>query len=478
MMFLNSSDSVFNWAGYYLKGIYGDFAWKDSEEEHLLHLFDPNDEVHRSIKHNYWWNTKSGKYLAYPITSIMIGYIQGFGWSAFKNCVHRFAFPSDPVNKLSFCMADGIVPGVGQSVEKENQALVDKWLIFMSEEAKKDITPYMAHFYLTPSPECRIYLDKMKYKKWDLVYIPERIVVTPVGKSVKLTSPAKYALTMCKNLKFSWSGKPGHGVIVDDFTYKPFKGFKGDDKIAFTLTDMYGNIQQSEINVKVVDPGNFPEFTGAVLGAVSTAKWSKIKFSTKFKDPVILASVIEVNEKQSDASFIPEIRNLSPKGCEIRIRRKTGDKKVTKVLPVALCIMDSGTLTLKYNGIRADIGIVNLVPETISSDMHYHKKVLERNLSALRDSTFGQVVSSNNTAWSEFFTGSLPDIRAKIIGAYGDAAKFTKKEKVGYAFLKTGVYQFGDKNVRITQNSISVNSSILRMKIPTIKELERKLLQK
>jgi hypothetical protein len=478
MMFQSIGESTPNWAGYYIKGVYGDFAWKDAEETHMMRLFDPNDEMHNNIKEDQWWKKKWTHYWSYPITSIMLGYVQGFGWSAFKKCVHRFTYPGDPVNKLSFCNTNGVAYGKKDNVDAANQAVIDKWLIFMSEEAQKDITPYMAHFYLKPSPECRIYLDRRKYKKWDLIYIPERIIVTSVNKPVRVTSPAKYALTMLKNLKFAWKGKPEHGTLSDDFLYKPSKGFKGNDKIAFSITDRYGNVQNGEIHIKVVPSKKFLQFSGAVLASVSTGKWSHIKFSTKFRNPLVLTSIVKPEGKKLATSFIPRIRNLSPDGCEITIVPKSEGQGAVQALPVALCIMDTGEFTIEENGIRGDVGIMDIVPEPLSGHISYETKLLDGNWPALRDSSFGQVLSSNNQQWSEFFTGSLFDVRGKIIGAYGNAEKFTRKEKVGYAFLKYGFYQFGDKSVKITADSISVGNAVLRMDIPDVKRLEHKFRRK
>ncbi len=478
MMFQNMGESTPNWGGYYIKGIYCDFNWKDSEEAHMMRLFDANDEMHTNIKKNKWWQTKWTHYWSYPITSVMLGYVQGFGWSALKSCVHRFNNAGDHVNKLSFCSSDGVGYGSVGNLENKNQAVMDKWLIFMSEEAKMDVTPYMGHFFIKPSSECRRYLDKKKYKKWDLVYLPQRPVLTEVNQTVTLRSPLDYLLTMSKNVKFEWSGKPLNGTLTNEFTYTPKKGFSGEDQIPLVLTDRYGNSQKSVLKIKVLPKKKMPNMYVAVLSSVTTGKWSRINFSQNYIKPVVLTGIIPSGQQKEADGYIVRIRDLTAKGFEVTIQSKelaNSEKKVVeKSFAISLAILESGEFSLNETGIRAEIGSVNLKPETISAKMKYQLKDLDNNWPALRDTAFGQVLSSKNSEWSAFFSGSIFEKRAKAIGVYGYAKSFSEAEDVGYAFIKTGYYQIGKRSIKITSNSITVDNSTLNLNIPNVKRLQRK----
>ena len=474
MFFQNIGETTPNWGGYYVKGTKGDFVWSDTEEMHMLNLF--SSEFNK-IKKDKWWTKKGPYYWSYPITTIMLGYVQGFGWNAFKAVVHRFTDKDDSVYKLPFCNGPGragIDYGQNNSskLKKKNQMMFDKWLIMMSEEANYDITPYMAHFYITPSPACRKYIDSKQYRKWDLVYCPERPVVGLPNKPLTLKSPEKYALTMEGPLKFKWTGKPVHGHMNDEFTYIPEKGFAGEDFIPFSLTDSYGNVLNRKMKIIIVPKHRQPQFSAGRVENVTPGKWTKVAFPDILRTPVITASM-DSAEKKFRKSYAVRIRNLSHSGFEVTLQPRSD--KVKKVIPLDITwfVMEAGRYTESKSGIRGEAGIFTMRPQRPAEKMPTKIISMDNHRQSLRDSTFGQVLTSNNPEWSAFYGDNDFKTRGKKVGIYGTAKSFESSETAGYQFLKYGLYQFDATELKIMRGSIIFGNIRVKLHSPTVSEIQR-----
>lgn len=244
-------ESTCNWAGYYMKSL-GDFDWKDTVDTHMKKLFDPADKSHEEIKQDDWYkiSTKGTHHWSYPITSMMLGYTADFGWKPFKETIRRMRDPQDVMYKWDF------VQGDMKDQTIRDQAKIDRYLIGLSEGAKRDVRPYFEHFKLRPSAGAAKYLDGKKLAKWDLSYLPSpENMVTKKDTALTIPAPEKSVLSMSKGTTIQWNPKTAKGSVKvaenGDVVYTPAKGFVGEDKIAYVLKNASGSSPVKFIGVKV-----------------------------------------------------------------------------------------------------------------------------------------------------------------------------------------------------------------------------------
>lgn len=233
-------ESTCNWAGYYMKSL-TDFDWKDTPDTHMRKLFDTADKAHEEIKQEDWYkiSTKGTHHWSYPITSMMLGYTVDFGWKPFKETLRRMRNPQDAMYKWDFVQGD-----MNDQV-KRDQAKIDRYLIGLSEEAKRDVRPYFEHFKLRPSEGAASYLDKKAFPKWDLSYLPvSAALTTSPDTALTIPNPSKTILSMAGPATIVWKNKTANGSVKTlengDAVYTPRKGFAGEDKIAYVLKNSAG----------------------------------------------------------------------------------------------------------------------------------------------------------------------------------------------------------------------------------------------
>lgn len=245
MEFGYSSESTCNWAGYYMKS-QTSFDWKDSPNTHMLKLLNPEDKQHNEIKQPGWYSisTKGTHHWSYPITSMMLGYTEDFGWEPFKKVIHRLRDKSDAMYSWPFTQK-----------KHDDQAKIDRYLIGLSEEAKRDVRPYFAHFQMLPSPGAAEYLDKLALPRWDLSHLPTPAVTeTQAGKALTIPQPEKTLLSMAGDSTLKW-GAPENGTLSTDgdgnAVYTPKPGFTGTDRLPYTLKNKVGESPVKYLPIKV-----------------------------------------------------------------------------------------------------------------------------------------------------------------------------------------------------------------------------------
>ena len=234
MEFGYTSESTPNWAGYYMKSRVP-FDWKDDPTVHLVKLMDPNDAQHNEIKQPDWYkiSTKGTHHWSYPVTSMMLGYTEDFGWEPFKKTLHRLRDRGDEMYSWPF---------TGRKTD--DQAKIDRYVIGLSQEAKRDVRPYFAHFQMLPSEGATAYLDKLALPKWDATHLPPPAkTMVKKGESLTIPNPGQTALTMAGEVKITWQ-QPANGAIKQeengDLNYTPNQEFTGEDKIPYTMTTPVG----------------------------------------------------------------------------------------------------------------------------------------------------------------------------------------------------------------------------------------------
>lgn len=234
-------ESTCNWAGYYMKSL-GDFDWKDSPDTHMRKLFDPADKAHEEIKQEGWYaiSTKGTHHWSYPITSMMLGQTVDFGWKPIKETIRRMRNLQDSMYKWDFVQGD-----MKDQVVRD-QAKIDRYLIGLSEGAKRDVRPYFEHFKLRPSAGAASYLDKKAFPKWDLSYLPmDKEPATGIDSPLTIPNPEQSILSMAGPTKITWNSRTDAGGSVKvtpagDVVYTPRKGFSGTDRIAYILKNTVG----------------------------------------------------------------------------------------------------------------------------------------------------------------------------------------------------------------------------------------------
>ncbi len=454
MIFGNIGESTPNWAGYYMKATRGDFVWKDTEETHLLALFDPNNKLHQQVREAGWWKTKHTHYWSYPMTSIVVGYAHTFGWEAFKKCVHRFTHDDDRVNNDSLFKTR---EGVGR-----DQTIIDKWLVFLSEEARHDVRPYLAHFKLEPSPEVNAYMDAMELPPWDLVHVPRCPVVVSKGESVRIPAPQLSALTFSGKLKCTAMGKPKGGTLErlknGILTYYPRPDFSGLEMIPFTLVNAYGNEVKGTLEIHVLPEERNPHLAGGREVGAKVDQWISVRFPRAYRNPVFAAYI--AGAKQANLKKVPPMvvrtRGLSADGCEIAVQR-TGSGPDSAVCDVEWVVMETGSYAEAESGIVAEAFQQEINPENRGTTLQgLVTASLDGNIPMLRAARFGQVLTSNNNDWVDAYWQDVVSEGAIRFGCYGDAdSNFRKKEMLGMLFIGQGRYQFGGSLVQVGENRIS-----------------------
>lgn len=243
------AESTTNWGGYYLKAREGKaFNWKDSHDVHLRHLFDPNDMGMREIMEDKWYkiDTKGTHHWSYPITTMMIGYAEDFGWDCVKTTIKRIRDTNGEMYRWDF------VQGADH-----DQAKIDRYLIGLSEAAKRDVRPYFAHFKMFPSAGAARYLDNLKLRKWDLSYLVRPDVLqTKAGEPLIIPSGQGQLLSFASGSRIKWKPTSARGGTVShqrngNAVYSPKPGFSGVDTLVYVLSNQYGVTVEKKLEVKV-----------------------------------------------------------------------------------------------------------------------------------------------------------------------------------------------------------------------------------
>ncbi len=242
-------ESTTNWGGYYLKARPGKaFDWKDSHDVHLRRLFDTNDKGMQEIMQDKWYkiSTKGTHHWSYPITSMMIGYAEDFGWQCIKAVIKRLRDKKDEMYSWSFVQgADG------------DQAKIDRYLIGLSQAAKRDVRPYFAHFKMFPSMGAAKYLNALRLPKWDLTYyVQPEVLCTPKNASLSLPVSAGRLLSFAKRSQIQWvptSAKGGKVAMMGkgDAVYTPPTNFTGTDVVSYVLSNQYGKTVEKQLQITV-----------------------------------------------------------------------------------------------------------------------------------------------------------------------------------------------------------------------------------
>lgn len=241
-----TSESTCNWAGYYMKSVIP-FDWKDSHDTHLKKLFDPEDVAHNEIKQKEWYkiSTKGTHHWSYPVTSMMIGYAEDFDWKKIKSFLHRYRnLAKDPLNQHAF-LKDKF----------DDQSKIDRYLIGLSEEAKRDVRPYFAHFDYLPSEGATAYLDSLKLLPWDPTYMPiPEVTTTAPGTPLVIKDVQKSLLTMSESPELVLDGQPAKGKAElkdGNLIYTPNPKAKGKDKIPYVLKNKVGSSPRKFLEVTI-----------------------------------------------------------------------------------------------------------------------------------------------------------------------------------------------------------------------------------
>ena len=456
MMFGKIGESTPNWAGYYMKATNGDFAWKDTEETHLLALFDPEDGRHREIMADGWWETKYTHYWSYPMTSVVVGYANTFGWDAFKRCVHRFTHEDDQINTDPRFH--------GKTGAAKEQSVIDKWLIFLSGEAKHDIRPYFAHFQLKPSPEADAHLDKMELPEWDAVYVPRRPVIISTDQAVKMPSPETTALTFSGKVECVAMGEAQEGSLERSadgmLLYRPRKGFAGRESIPYTLANGYGNEIKGTLEIIVLPDEQNPHLAAGEAKAVEEGKWTAIRFTRAYRNPVFTASISGTKysrRMKKMADVVIRTRNLTADGCEVAVF-PVKDGSGAALHDLSWLVMESGTYSEQEHGIlahafrdEADPAAWSEEPDGLMSPSY------DGNIPMLRAARFGQVLTCNNEQWSSFFSTDVRTECAVRYGCYhGTGSEPKDRETIGMIFLGRGLYHFGGQFLKVGADQVVI----------------------
>lgn len=238
-----------NWGGYYLKARKGkEFTWKATHDTHLRNLFEPDNKGMLEIMQDKWYkiNTKGTHHWSYPITSMMIGYAEDFGWDCIKTTIKRMRDKKGEMYNWDF------VQGAD-----DDQAKIDRYLIGLSEAAKRDVRPYFAHFKMFPSDGAAKHLDNLKLPKWDLTYLalPE-IRQTAKNTPMYIACGKKDLLSFAKKSSISWKSTTAKGGKVKrqrngTAVFIPADNFTGVDTLSYRLSNEYGRTVEKQLKITV-----------------------------------------------------------------------------------------------------------------------------------------------------------------------------------------------------------------------------------
>lgn len=243
------AESTTNWGGYYMKAREGKaFNWKDSHDQHLRRLFDKNDPSMQEIMQDQWYkiSTKGTHHWSYPITSMMIGYAETFGWECVKTTIKRLRDINGDMYTWPFVINADV-----------DQAKIDRYLIGLSESAQRDVRPYFAHFKLFASEGAAAYLNNKKLPKWDLTYLAQpKELRTAKNTPFSIACGSAELLSFAEKSRIEWvpSTQMGGNVSMQDnghAIYTPKPGFSGVDVLKYTLYNHYGQSAVKEMHITV-----------------------------------------------------------------------------------------------------------------------------------------------------------------------------------------------------------------------------------
>lgn len=242
------AESTTNWGGYYLKSREGkSFDWKDSHDLHMRRLFEPGNESMLEIMQDKWYkvSTKGTHHWSYPITTMMIGYAEEFGWECVKTTIKRIRDTKGEMYQWDFLKG-----------ADDDQAKIDRYLIGLSEAAGRDVRPYFAHFKMFPSDGAARHLDSRKLPEWDLTYLVQpEVLTTPQGTALNIPCGAAQLLSFAEGSDIRWKPESANGGTVtrkgDTAVYTPKSGFRGVDVLYYRTSNQYGKNVVKELRITV-----------------------------------------------------------------------------------------------------------------------------------------------------------------------------------------------------------------------------------
>lgn len=243
------AESTPNWGGYYMKAREGKaFDWKDSHDRHLRNLFNPEHPGTQEIMQEKWYKIadRGTHHWSYPITSMMIGYAEEFGWDCVKETLKHLR------NKQSELYREDI-----SAHEDADQAKINRYLIGLSQAAGRDVRPYFAHFKLYVSENAAAYLDSLQLPAWDKTYLVQPTVLEIPENSV-LSIPCGKAelLGYAAGPRIEWEPQTACGGTImtyrDGHTlYAPKENFTGEDTLIYHLYNVHGKSVKKQLKIQV-----------------------------------------------------------------------------------------------------------------------------------------------------------------------------------------------------------------------------------
>lgn len=155
MVFDNASEATCNWGGYAMKKKMP-MDWKFTDVQNIHFLFDPRMAGFQRVREPGWTGKGGPHSFSHGMSAVMSTYAYDFGWDAIEKVVHRLTTDTDEMYQWAFT-----------GNKTDHQAKLDRWIIGLSQEAKRDVRPFYAQFDLKTSPEANSFLDGLKLPEWN-----------------------------------------------------------------------------------------------------------------------------------------------------------------------------------------------------------------------------------------------------------------------------------------------------------------------
>ncbi|MCP5537013.1 MAG: cadherin domain-containing protein [Akkermansiaceae bacterium] len=330
-----------------------------------------------------------------------------------------------------------------------SQAKIDEWARQLSTRTGYDMSDLFAAWQIPVSAAADSELST--YTTWlPIERVPEKLLAEQ-NTPLVFHNPSANDFSYDGTVVLAGFTQPAHGSVTDNgdgmFTYTPAPGYTGQDDFTYTVTNGLGNSFVTTVQVTVLASGSGPRPV-AFDQSINNSNWSTITLPQSYTSPVIVGQPVTLADA---APMVVRLRNVGTNSFEAKLARADGSSDALGDTLVRFFVVEEGVYNEATHGIKMEAvkftstvtdGSGNFSGETrplaYAGYDHYFTPVI-----------FGQVMSSNDAAWSSFwYHASSYDLKVgKHVGE--DPNTTRANETVGYIVMESGLYQWPNYLMRV-----------------------------
>ncbi|BDS07033.1 hypothetical protein NT6N_20730 [Oceaniferula spumae] len=330
-----------------------------------------------------------------------------------------------------------------------SQDKIDEWVRQVSNRTGFNMSNFFTSWQLPPSASVITELSGLP--DWMPVERAEETLTVVQNSSVKFEDPSSNDFSYDGGLILTAVGQPSNGAVVDNgdgtFTYTPSTGFTGADSFTYSVTNATGNVHTSTIPVTVIAAANDPKLV-SFDGYAEGGNWTTINLEQSYTSMVVVAQPMV---GAGSPPLATRIRNASGSSFEVRLDRLDGSSSAVGPTTVRFLVVEKGVYDVATHGIKMEaVKFNSTVTDTGGNFVGTTRDFAYTGYDHyFIPAVFGQVMTSNDTAWSSFWfkAGANRVQLGKHVGEDPNTSRVA--ETIGYIVMESGSYQLGDYQFQI-----------------------------